>query len=144
MTWWSIIASTGGGVGPGRDRDDADRAGDDYLRIPANGLVTNEETLTNDPELVGKMVRATLTAIQYTLDNPDEAFAIALTTVPEAGGDNETVNRAVFDAVLADLTPQPDQPPGATTLADLADCCRIYARDRAGRYAGAGGGTVYE
>ncbi len=91
---------------------------DDYLRIPANGLVTNEETLTNNPELVGKMVRATLQAIQYTLDNPDDAFAIALATVPEAGGENEAVNRAVFDAVLADWTPQPDQQPGATTLAE--------------------------
>lgn len=91
---------------------------DDYLRIPANGLVTNEETLTNNPELVGKMVRATLQAIQYTLDNPDDAFAIALATVPEAGGDNEAANRAIFDAVLADWTPQPDQQPGATTLAD--------------------------
>ena len=91
---------------------------DDYLRIPANGLVTNEETLTNNPELVGKMVRATLQAIKYTLDNPDDAFAIALATVPEAGGDNETANRAIFDAVLADWTPQPNQQPGATALAD--------------------------
>lgn len=91
---------------------------DDYLRIPANGLVTNEETLTNNPELVDQMVGATLQAIQYTLDHPDEAFAIALATVPEAGGENEAVNRAVFDAVLADWTPQPDQPPGATKLAD--------------------------
>lgn len=91
---------------------------DDYLRIPANGLVTNEATLTNNPELVGKMVRATLQAIQYTVDNPDDAFAIALATVPEAGGENEAINRAIFDAVLADWTPQPDQQPGATTLAD--------------------------
>lgn len=91
---------------------------DTYLRIPANGLVTNEETLTNNPELVGKMVQATLQAIQYTLDNPDDAFAIALATVPEAGGENEAANRAVFDAVLADWTPQPEQQPGATNLAD--------------------------
>jgi NitT/TauT family transport system substrate-binding protein len=90
---------------------------DGYLQMPANGLVTNEETLAENPELVQKMVRATLKAIQYTLDNPDEAFAIALATVPEAGGDNEAANRAVFDAVLAQWTPNEGQNPGATDLA---------------------------
>ncbi len=90
---------------------------DDHLQMPANGLVTNETTLTENPELVQKMIRATLKAIQYTLDNPDEAFAIALATVPEAGGENEAVNRAVFDAVLAEWTPAAGQTPGATDLA---------------------------
>ncbi|MCA9869468.1 MAG: hypothetical protein KC487_03670, partial [Anaerolineae bacterium] len=36
----------------------------------------------------------------YTLDNPDEAFDISLKTVPEAGGENEAINRAIFDASL--------------------------------------------
>ncbi len=75
---------------------------DDYVHIPANGLVTNEETIEEHPELVGAMVRATARAIQYTLDYPDEAFAIALTFVPEAGGDNVAINRAVFEAALPD------------------------------------------
>lgn len=79
---------------------------DQYLRIPANGLVTNETTIQGNPELVRGMVRATLRAIQYTLDHPDEAFAIALNFVPEAGGDNEAANRAVFDAVLEYWAPQ--------------------------------------
>lgn len=90
---------------------------DDYLQMPANGLVTNEETLANNPELVGKMVRASLKAVQYTLDNPDEAFAIALKFVPEAGGENEAANRAVFDAVLAYWAPAADRTLGATDLA---------------------------
>lgn len=90
---------------------------DDYLQMPANGLVTNEETIANNPELVGKMVRASLKAAQYTLDNPDEAFAIALKFVPEAGGDNEAANRAVFDAVLAYWTPPAGRNLGTTDLA---------------------------
>lgn len=89
---------------------------DEYLQIPANGLVTNEETIEDDPELVQKMVRATLKANQFVLENPDEAFAIALKYVPEAGGDNEEINRAVFDAVLDYWTPPFDQPAGATQL----------------------------
>ena len=91
---------------------------DQYLQIPANGLVTNEKTLTENPELVRKMVRATLKANQYTLDHPDEAFEIALKFVPEAGGDNLVANLAVFNAVLAYWTPQPGQTPGVTTLED--------------------------
>lgn len=90
---------------------------DDYLQMPANGLVTNEETIANNPELVGKMVRASMKAVQYTLDNPDEAFAIALKFVPEAGGDNEAANRAVFDAVLAYWAPPAGRSLGATDLA---------------------------
>lgn len=90
---------------------------DDYLQIPANGLVTNEKTIQEKPELVEKMVRASLKAVQYTLDHPDEAFAIALKFVPEAGGDNEAANRAVFDAVLAYWTPVAGGTLGVTDLA---------------------------
>lgn len=91
---------------------------DQYLRLPANGIVTNETTINENPELVAGMVRASLRAAQYTLDNPDEAFEIALKFVPEAGGENEAANRAVFDAVLDYWTPQGDLAMGETNLAD--------------------------
>lgn len=73
---------------------------DDYLAIPSNGLVTNEATIAAHPELVEKMTRAMLSGIRYTLDHPDEAFAISLKFVPEAA-QQEAVNRAIFDASLA-------------------------------------------
>ncbi len=73
----------------------------DYADLPANGLVTNDKTIQEQPELVLKVTRAMLRGIRYTLDNPDEAFAISLQAVPEAGGDNEAINRAIFDASLA-------------------------------------------
>ncbi|MEZ4614199.1 MAG: hypothetical protein R2867_01605 [Caldilineaceae bacterium] len=50
------------------------------------------------------------------MDNPDEAFAIALQTIPEAGGENEAANRAIFDAVLSDWSSTAGQQPGATEL----------------------------
>jgi NitT/TauT family transport system substrate-binding protein len=80
----------------------------DYSNLPANGLVTNDRTIQERPELVQKMVNAMLRGIRYTLDHPDEAFAISLEAVPEAGGENAAVNRAIFDASL-DLW----QPPAA-------------------------------
>jgi NitT/TauT family transport system substrate-binding protein len=101
---------------------------DAYLRIPSNGLVTNETTLTENPDLVERMVRATTKAIQYTLDHPDEAFAIAIQAVPEAGGDNEAANRAVFDAVLADWTPLPGRALGETTLEEWQAAAELLQR----------------
>jgi len=91
---------------------------DDYLVVPANGLVTNEKTLAANPDLVRRMVAATQEAIAYTLANPDEAFAITLKYVPDAGGENEAANRAVFDASLPYWTPAAGQTPGATDRAD--------------------------
>jgi NitT/TauT family transport system substrate-binding protein len=90
---------------------------DDYLAMPSNGLVTNEATLESSPELVRGMVRASLRGVEYTLANPDEAFEIALKFVPEAGGDNEAINRAIFDATLAYWQSAEGSTPGATDLA---------------------------
>lgn len=101
---------------------------DKYIRIPANGLVTNEATLTNEPELVRAMIRATLKSIAYTVENPDAGFESALKAVPEAGGDNRTANRAVYDASLAYWTPQPGQTPGATDSADWQAAAELLAR----------------
>lgn len=101
---------------------------DQYLRIPANGLVTNETTIQENPELVQKMVRATLKSIQYTLEHPDEAFSIALATVPEAGGENERANRAVFDAVLNDWKPLADRAHGATTAEEWQSAADLMLR----------------
>lgn len=91
---------------------------DDYLVVPSNGLITNDHAIAKRPELVQAMARAMHKAIAYTLANPDEAFAIALQFVPEAGGDNEAANRAIFDASLVYWTPRPNQTPGATDAAD--------------------------
>lgn len=91
---------------------------DQYLTMPSNGLVTNEATLESDPELVRRLVRASLRGVEYTLVNPDEAFAIALKYVPEAGGENETINRAIFDATLAYWQVEAGSTPGATELTE--------------------------
>ncbi len=101
---------------------------DEYLHIPANGLVTNENTLQENPLLVQKMVRATLKSIQYTLDHPDQAFVATLKFVPEAGGDNQAANRAVFDAVLDYWTTPADRKPGATLLEEWQAAAELMQR----------------
>ena len=101
---------------------------DQYLQIPANGLVTNERTLQEEPQLVEAMVRALQESVAYTLANPDESFAIALNFVPEAGGENETANRLVFDASLPFWQPRPEGAPGATTRSEWETVAELLLR----------------
>lgn len=84
---------------------------DDYIKMPANGLVTNETMVAEQPALVESMARTMLRGIQFTLDHPDEAFEISLKYVPEAAPQRE-INRAIFDASLPYWTPPADRKPG--------------------------------
>lgn len=72
----------------------------DYIDLPSNGLIVSETMINDRPDLIQSMTAAMLDGIRYTLANPDDAFAISLKAVPEAGGDNEAINRAIFDASL--------------------------------------------
>lgn len=101
---------------------------DDYLTMPANGLITNEETIADNPKLVAGMARALGRSIAYTLENPDDAFAISLKVVPEAGGANEAANRAVFDASLDYWRPLTDRPAGSTHADEWAAAADFMAR----------------
>jgi len=49
----------------------------DHVQLASNGLITNEKTISEDPALVRGMVQATLKGLQYTIDNPDEAYQIS-------------------------------------------------------------------
>ncbi len=71
---------------------------------------------------------ATQQSIAYTLANPDEAFAIALKAVPEAGGDNETANRAIFDASLPFWTPAGQHSLAPQTAADWQAAAELMQR----------------
>jgi len=101
---------------------------DDYLHIPSNGLVTNDRTIEQQPELVRAMVRATARAIQYTLDHPDEVFEIALANVPEASGEKRAINRAVFDAALAYWAPEAGYALGESKAEDWAAAVQLLQR----------------
>ena len=68
----------------------------DALDMVANGLVTNEKTLKDNPELVEAMTLATLQAIQYTIDNPDEAYEIAKLYVPNLADADQSVQKQVM------------------------------------------------
>ncbi len=72
----------------------------DYMDLVANGLITNETLIRDNPDLVRRMVRASLRGLEYTIAHPDEAFAIARQFVPEITDDDAPVQRAVLDASI--------------------------------------------
>ncbi|HBY96575.1 MAG TPA: hypothetical protein DEP84_21970 [Chloroflexi bacterium] len=68
-----------------------------YIDLVANGLITNEATIQEQPELVQGVVRGFLRGLQETIDHPDEAFDLVVAQyVPEAGGENAALQRRVL------------------------------------------------
>ncbi len=72
----------------------------DYIDLISNGLITNESVIRENPDLVRRMVRATLRGLAYTIENPDEAFDIARQAVPEITDEDAPAQRAVLDASI--------------------------------------------
>jgi len=62
----------------------------DYAHLVANGLITNETTLLENPDLVRRMIQATVRGIKFSVTHPAEAYSISedyvegLPTVDEA------------------------------------------------------------
>lgn len=71
----------------------------DYVALASNGLVTNEATIQNNPDLVRRMNNAILQGIADTLANPDEAFEISKKYV-EGLDANAVIQRQVLEATL--------------------------------------------
>ena len=75
----------------------------DYAQLAANGLITNEATIAQNPELVQHMVRAVVHGISDTLANPDEAFEISKKYIEGLGqsdAEAQAIQRQVLDASL--------------------------------------------
>lgn len=49
----------------------------DYTNLVANGIISNEETIANNPQLIEGFARALLRGVADVLADPDEAFAIS-------------------------------------------------------------------
>lgn len=69
----------------------------DYIDLVSNGLVVGDKLMADDPDLVQRMVRATLRGLQDTLDHPDDAFAIAREVIPEITDDKAPTQRKVLE-----------------------------------------------
>ncbi|RPI34569.1 MAG: hypothetical protein EHM70_02450 [Chloroflexota bacterium] len=68
----------------------------DYVQLASNGLITNETTLANNPDLVQRMVEASLRGIDYTVKHPDEAYEISKEYVEGLDQADEKVQKEVL------------------------------------------------
>jgi len=72
----------------------------EYINLVSNGIITNEKTIEEEPELVRKMVQSFLRGLRDTLADPQSALDISLKYVPEAGGENRPGTEAVLQASI--------------------------------------------
>jgi NitT/TauT family transport system substrate-binding protein len=83
----------------------------DYAHLAANGLITNEKTLQENPDLVRRFVKATLRGIEAVRSNPDEAYTISKKYVEGLAQADEAVQKEVLSTSIAIWN---TDPPGAS------------------------------
>ena len=74
----------------------------DYIDMVANGIISNEETIAENPELVEGFVRALLRGLTDTLADPDEAYEISKKFVDGLDDSREEVLMASLEMWQAD------------------------------------------
>lgn len=68
----------------------------DYEQLTANGIVSSEMTIAEEPDLVKGMARAFARGIADTIANPDEAYEISLKFVENLKDQDKTVQMQVL------------------------------------------------
>lgn len=68
----------------------------DYTQLAANGILTNEKFLAENPELVRAFVGAFLKGLQYTIDNPEEAYTLSGAHIPNLADLDTQVQKQVL------------------------------------------------
>ncbi len=80
---------------------------DEYTRLVSNGLITNDQTIAQEPDLAQRMATAFVQGIQATLADPDAAFAITRQYIPEMDDQSAVLQRAVLEECLRYWSAEP-------------------------------------
>jgi len=72
----------------------------EFFPLVGNGLITNQKTINEHPDLVRAMVKATLAGIVYTIDHPEEAFQICRKYVENLAAADQKLQREVLAASI--------------------------------------------
>ena len=73
----------------------------EYALLASNGLITNESVLKENPDLVARMVEATLRGIKFTSTHPEEAFEDSKNFVEGLAQSDQDVQQAVLAASVS-------------------------------------------
>ena len=68
----------------------------DYVQLASNGLITNEKTIAENPDLVKRMVSAMLKGLADTIADPNAAFEISKKYVDGLAAADETIQKEVL------------------------------------------------
>ena len=68
----------------------------DYVQLASNGLITNEKTIAENPDLVKRMVSVLVKALEYTIANPDEAYELSKPHVENLAQADEAMQKEVL------------------------------------------------
>ncbi len=72
----------------------------DYVQLASNGLITNEKTISQSPNLVRSMVRALLKGTADTIADPQAAYQTSLTYVENLAQADTTVQKQVLATTI--------------------------------------------
>ena len=72
----------------------------DYVQLAANGMISNEETIAGEPDLVRAMTRAFARGIEDTISNPEEAYSISLKFVENLADQDKAVQMQILNTSI--------------------------------------------
>jgi len=72
----------------------------DYVQLAANGIISSEMTIKDEPDLVRSMARAFARGIVDAIANPDEAYTISLKFVENLADQDEAVQMQILNTSI--------------------------------------------
>ncbi len=72
----------------------------DYVSLASNGVITNEKTIAENPELVRRFARAFLRGVAAVLANPDEAFNVSKKYIPDLQESEWNTQREILNSSM--------------------------------------------
>lgn len=72
----------------------------DSVQLAANGILASEKVIAEDPELVRGFVEAFLKGLKFTIENPDQAYTLSATYIPNFADLDEKVQKEILNTSI--------------------------------------------
>lgn len=72
----------------------------DYVQLTANGIISSENTIAEEPDLVRRMLSAFAKGISYTIANPEEAYTISLKFVENLADQDKDIQMQILNTSI--------------------------------------------